>query len=64
MNGRRIAGEQVEVKAATLFQNRDWPVLNEYRALLGGLFKRMYGLSDAQLATVFPGASARDLGLV
>lgn len=64
VNGRRIAGEQVEVKAATLFQNRDWPVLNEYRALLGGLFKRMYGLSDAQLATVFPGASARDLGLV
>jgi hypothetical protein len=24
----------------------------------------MYGLSDAQLATVFPGASARDIGLV
>jgi uncharacterized protein (DUF1501 family) len=64
VKGGRIAGEQVEVKAATLFQNRDWPVLNEYRALLGGLFKRMYGLSDAQLATVFPGANARDLGLV
>lgn len=64
VKGGRIAGEQVEVKAATLFQNRDWPVLNEYRALFGGLFRRMYGLSDAQLATVFPGASARDLGLV
>ena len=64
VKGGRIAGEQVEVKAASLFQNRDWPVLNEYRALLGGLFKRMYGLNDAQLATVFPGASARDLGLV
>lgn len=63
VKGGRIAGEQVEVKAATLFQNRDYPVLNEYRALLGGLFRRMYGLSDAQLATVFPGASARDLGL-
>jgi len=63
VKGGRIAGEQVEVKAATLFQNRDYPVLNEYRALFGGLFKRMYGLNDAQLATVFPGASARDLGL-
>jgi uncharacterized protein (DUF1501 family) len=64
VKGGRVAGEQVEVKAATLFQNRDWPVLNEYRSLFGGLFKRMYGLNDAQLATVFPGASARDLALV
>lgn len=64
LNGGRIAGEQVEVKASTLFQSRDWPVLNEYRTLFGGLFKRLYGLNDAQLATVFPGASARDLGLV
>jgi uncharacterized protein (DUF1501 family) len=64
VKGGRIAGEQVEVKAATLFQNRDWPVLNEYRALFGGLLRRMYGLNDAQLAQVFPGASARDLGLI
>lgn len=64
IKGGRVAGEQVEVKAATLFQNRDYPVLNEYRALFGGLARRMYGLNDAQLATVFPGASARDLGLV
>lgn len=64
IRGGRIAGEQVEVTPATLFQNRDWPVLNEYRALFGGLFRRMYGLNDAQLATVFPGASARDIGLV
>jgi len=64
VKGGRIAGEQVEVKASTLFQNRDYPVLNEYRALFGGLARRMYGLSDAQLATVFPGASAKDIGLV
>jgi uncharacterized protein (DUF1501 family) len=63
VKGGRIAGDQVEVKAATLHQNRDYPVLNEYRAALGGLFKRMYGLNDAQLAQVFPGAAARDLGL-
>lgn len=64
VRGGRVAGEQVEVKAATLHQNRDWPVLNEYRTLLGGLFRRMYGLNDAQLAAVFPGASARELGLI
>lgn len=64
VKGGRVAGEQVEVKAATLFQNRDYPVLNEYRALFGGLTRRMYGLSDAQLATVFPGAAARDIGLL
>jgi uncharacterized protein (DUF1501 family) len=64
VKGGRIAGEQVAVSAATLFQNRDYPVLNEYRALFGGMFKRMYGLNDAQLATVFPGATPRDIGLV
>jgi uncharacterized protein (DUF1501 family) len=64
VKGGRIAGEQVAVNASTLFQNRDYPVLNEYRAMFGGLLRRMYGLGDAQLATVFPGASARDLGLV
>ena len=64
VKGGRIAGEQVAVNASTLFQNRDWPVLNEYRALFGGLLRRMYGLNDAQLATVFPAASARDIGLV
>ncbi|MCY4747350.1 DUF1501 domain-containing protein [Pelomonas sp. UHG3] len=64
VRGGRIAGEQVAVSAATLHQNRDWPVLNEVRATLGGLFRRMYGLNDAQLAQVFPGASPRDLGLI
>ncbi|MFT7723708.1 MAG: DUF1501 domain-containing protein [Roseateles sp.] len=64
LRGARVAGEQVAVAAATLHQGRDYPVLNEYRALLGGLFQRLYGLGDAQLAAVFPGARPRDLGLV
>ena len=64
VRGGRIAGEQVEVSQQTLNQNRDWPVLNEYRAMLGGLFRRMYGLDEARLARVFPGARARDIGLV
>ena len=40
------------------------PVLNEYRAVFGGLFKRMYGLSPAQLARVFDGVAPKDLQLV
>jgi hypothetical protein len=47
-----------------LFQNRDYPVLNEYRAVLGGVFARLYGLSAAQVQQVFPGSSAKDIGLV
>ena len=62
--GGRIVGEQVEVNQKNLFQNRDHPVLNEYRAVLGGLFQRMYGLSPAQLQRVFEGATPRDLQLV
>jgi uncharacterized protein (DUF1501 family) len=64
VRGGRIAGETVPVGPGMLFQNRDYPVLNEYRALFGGLFSRMYGLDRAQLERVFPGASARDAGLI
>ncbi|MGI4937200.1 MAG: DUF1501 domain-containing protein [Janthinobacterium lividum] len=64
VKGGRIAGEQVRVEQASLFQNRDYPVLTEYRALFGGLFARLYGLNAVQLARIFPGAAPRDLGLV
>ncbi len=64
VRGGRVAGEQVTPAPGTLFQNRDYPVLNEYRAMLGGLFTRLYGLSPAQAQRVFPGVAARDLGLV
>lgn len=62
--GGHIVGTQQALTAQTLFQNRDWPVLNEYRAVLGGLFQRMYGLTPQQVATVFPGVAPRDLRLV
>ncbi|CAN7549583.1 DUF1501 domain-containing protein [Acidovorax sp. LjRoot118] len=62
--GGRIAGEQQALSATTLFQNRDHPVLNDYRAVLGGLFGRLYGLNATALARVFPGARASDLRLV
>lgn len=62
--GGRVLGEQRQVTQATLFQNRDYPVLNEYCAVLGGLFKRQFGLSDGQVDKVFPGSMAKDIGLI
>ena len=64
VKGNQIAGEQVRVEQATLFQNRDFPVLNEYRTLLGGIFQRQYALSSSQIDSVFPGAKPGDLGLL
>ena len=64
VRGGRVAGEQVAVAPGSLFQNRDYQVLNEYRAVLGGVFARLYGLSPAQLQQVFPGSMAKDIGLV
>jgi uncharacterized protein (DUF1501 family) len=64
VRGGRVAGEQARVGRETLFQDRDYPVLNEYRALLGGLFSRLYGLDTGQVARVFPGASPRELRLL
>jgi uncharacterized protein (DUF1501 family) len=64
VRGGRLAGEQQPIEERTLHQNRDLPVLNEYRAVLGGLFARLYGLTAADLEAIFPGAKPRDLGLV
>lgn len=64
VQGGRIAGEQVAVAQAQLLQNRDYPVLNNYRDLFGGLLGRLWGLSPSQLERVFPGARPRNLALV
>lgn len=64
VRGGRIAGEQARVSPATLHQERDYPVLNEVRSLLGGLFSRLYGLDASRLARVFPSSSPQDLGLL
>jgi uncharacterized protein (DUF1501 family) len=64
VRGGRLAGDQQPIEEATLHQNRDLPVLNEYRAVLAGLLARMYGLSAADLAAIFPEAKPKDLGLV
>jgi uncharacterized protein (DUF1501 family) len=64
IRGGQVLGEQVRVEPATLFQNRDYPVLNEYRAVLGGLFARLYGLNGAQVDHIFSGVTSRDIGLL
>jgi uncharacterized protein (DUF1501 family) len=63
VRGGRIAGEQAEINQAALFQNRDYPVLNDYRSVMGGLFARLYGLNERQVQQVFPGAKPIDLRL-
>jgi uncharacterized protein (DUF1501 family) len=64
IRGGRVAGEQQRLEQPTLFQNRDYPVLNEYRAVLGGLFARMYGLKGEQVQRVFARTQPKDIGLV
>ena len=64
VKGGRIAGPQVAVSPETLNQGRDLPVLTDYRALMGGLFARMYGLGADRLGSIFPGAPPSDLHLV
>ena len=64
IQGKQVVGEQMAITQANLFQNRDMPVLNEYRAVLGGLLQRTFGLNAAQLNQVFAGVKPMDLGLV
>jgi hypothetical protein len=61
--GRRVS-EQVAVTAQTLNQNRDFPVLTNYRGLIGGLLKRLYSLDANRLAQVFPESAPVELGLI
>jgi uncharacterized protein (DUF1501 family) len=64
VRGGRLVGDQIRVEQKTLFQNRDYPVLNEYRAVLGGLFRRIYDLGDDRLQKIFPDVKPKELTLV
>jgi len=64
INGGRIVGAQQPINRGTLFQDRDQPVLNDYQAVLGGLFRSMWGLSTTQSAKVFQQTPPLDLKLV
>jgi len=52
------------VSQANLFQDRDLPVMTDYRALIGGVLGKSYGLRQSQLAEIFPQATPADLALV
>jgi len=64
INGGAIVGEQRPVSRGNLFQDRDYPVLNDYRAVLGGLFRSLWGLSPDHCARVFQQVAPVDLKLV
>jgi uncharacterized protein (DUF1501 family) len=64
IKGGRLAGEQVKIEQATLFQNRDFQVMNDYRAVLSSLFQKMFGLQNSRIQNVFAGVTPLDLGLV
>ena len=64
LSGGRLAGEQVAVTQASLNQNRDLPVLTDYRSLIGGLTARQFGLSGERVAAMFPQARPVDLKLI
>jgi uncharacterized protein (DUF1501 family) len=64
VRGGTIRGSQAGLGPGQLHEDRDVPVINEYRATLAGLYGRMYGLSETALDRVLPGARAIDLGLL
>jgi uncharacterized protein (DUF1501 family) len=64
IRGGRIVGEQMKVQQSMLVQDRDYPVLNNYRALLAGIYARLWGLDSKQMELVFPKAKPVDLRLV
>jgi uncharacterized protein (DUF1501 family) len=64
INGGRVLGPQVKVDQANLFQNRDYSVLTDYRAMFAGLLQRMYGLDVASMQRIFPGVHPVELGII
>jgi len=64
VTGGRVAGTQGPVDEAHLYQGRDFPVLNDYRSVLAHLFTRIYGLDEARIDRVLPGARPQNFGLI
>jgi uncharacterized protein (DUF1501 family) len=64
ISGGTIVGEQRRLVQGALFQDRDYPVLNDYRSVLGGLFRSMWSLSPEQSSRIFAQTPLLDLKLV
>jgi len=55
INGGKVLGEWNGLGAATLHENRDLPVLNDYRSVLAEIFASRFQLSEQQNRQIFPG---------
>ena len=64
INGGRILGEQVKVEQPHLFQNRDYPVLTDYRAMFADLIGHVFGLNNDSIQRIFTGVHPTNLALV
>jgi len=64
VRGGRLAGPQVRIAAETLNQQRDLPVLTDYRGLIGGIVQRQFGLNPDRVASIFPGTTPIALELI
>lgn len=55
VHGGRIVGEQTAISQNNLHQNRDLPVLNDYRNVVAECISGMYGLNNTAINNIFPG---------
>lgn len=55
VHGGRMIGDFNGLSDQALNQNRDLPVLADWRALLAGCLEQTYGLKEAALGHIFPG---------
>lgn len=56
VNGGQILGERTTISADKLNDNRDLPVLNDYRSVFSRIFQQLYQLSAKDIDFVLPGA--------
>ena len=64
VRGGKVAGRQAALNDNNLYQNRDLPVLNDYRAVVASVLSRCLALNREQLQTVLPGVTIEEYGLV
>lgn len=64
INGGKIIGPQIKIAEDTLFQNRDLPVLTDYRIIIGNIIQKRYGLDTRQMSRIFPDINITNLGIV
>lgn len=63
INGGKVSGEWNGLSQNTLHENRDLPVLNDYRSIIAQVLKEKLELSKNQLNTIFPGYSYKNFNI-